>query len=115
MRTLSPDTSPEAERIQLSIIARMLTWRKIEMIAQMNALLFVLALDGLKETYPGADDDELRYHLDEVRIGAHLAQRLKGARERRGLPSTGGTAMAGDPVPVISAVVSALDRLGIPY
>src|SRR5207248_9569835 len=115
MRTLSPDTSPDTERIQLSIIARLPTWRKVEMIARLNEMLSTLALEGLKQTYPGADEDELRYRLDEIRIGAALAQHLKSARECSRVTLQGGATMTGDPAPVITAVVSALDRLGIPY
>src|SRR5256714_14578717 len=115
MRTLSPDTSPETERVQLSIIARMPTWRKVEMIARLNEMLSALALEGLKQTYPGADEDVLRYRLDEIRIGANLAQQLKSARASSLATLQGGTTVAGDPASVITAVVSALDRLGIPY
>ena len=115
MRTLSPDTSPDTERIQLSIIARLPTWRKVEMIARLNEMLSTLALEGLTQTYPGADEDELRYRLDEIRIGANLAQQLKSARASSLATLQGGTTVAGDPASVITAVVSALDRLGIPY
>ena len=56
MTTLSPDTSPEIERLQIEILRRMPAWRKIALGGDMNETVRALALAGLCQRYP---DDTL--------------------------------------------------------
>lgn len=99
----------------MAILAHLPAWRKVELIGRMNDLLSALYVNGLKETDRGAGEGKLCYRLDELRLGADLARTLREARQSRGLPPVGVEAMASHPAAVISAVIEALDRLGVPY
>jgi hypothetical protein len=47
MTTLSPDTHPSAEQVQMDLMRRMPAWRKLELMAEMGETLRALALAGL--------------------------------------------------------------------
>ncbi len=115
MRTVSEDTTPAVERMQLDILARLPAWRKAQLIVGMNTMLSILALGGIKERYPGAGGRELRYRLDEQRLGAEAAWRLKTAREGRQYEYEEDAYMVTDPIPVTLMVIAALDHLRISY
>jgi len=78
MTALSPDTSPEAERVQIELVRRAPTWRKLHLLAQMNSALRTLALSGLRERYPQATPEELRRRLADLWLGPELAARVYG-------------------------------------
>jgi hypothetical protein len=115
MHPLSPDTDPAVERLQLAIMARLPAWRKLALIAGMNALLSGLAAGRLKREQATMHDESVWRCLDERRLGTVLARRAALARADRGLAPDGVAYMAADPLPTILAVVAALDRLGVPY
>ena len=81
MSTLSSDTSPEAEQVQIRIWRAMPAWRKLEMVAQMNATVRSLALTGLAQRYPKASAAELTRRLAGLWLGDELAMRVYGAQE----------------------------------
>jgi hypothetical protein len=78
MSTLSRDTDPEAERIQIELLRQMPPWRKLQLIDQLTQTWYVLALTGLKQRYPRASDDELRRRLADLVLGSELAARVYG-------------------------------------
>ncbi|OQY99428.1 MAG: hypothetical protein B6D41_01480 [Chloroflexi bacterium UTCFX4] len=78
MLTLSPDTSPAAERVQIELLRRAPAWRKMEMVAQLNATVRLLMLDGLRARYPNASPAELKRRLAELVLGTELAARAYG-------------------------------------
>jgi hypothetical protein len=47
MSTLSPDTDPQMEAIQIEIIRRMPAWRKMQIIGEMNEMVKALAIAGI--------------------------------------------------------------------
>lgn len=81
MSTLASDTNPEAERIQIQIWRAMPAWRKLELVAQMNATVRGLALAGLQQRYPKATPAEISRRLAGLWLGDELATRVYGARE----------------------------------
>jgi len=81
MKTLSSDTSPEAEQVQIRIWRTMPPWRKLELVAQMNATVRQLALTGLRQRYPNATESELNRRLAGLLLGEELAARAYGALE----------------------------------
>ncbi len=118
MKTLSEDTSPAVERMQLAIVGRMPAWRKLELIAGMNMLLTSAVMQGIEAQQPGLDARARRFQLDEIRLGADLARTLDWLRRDRSntISREGMNHMADNPVgaaPV--AVIAALEELGIPY
>ncbi len=80
--TLSPDTHPEAEAVQLEIYRRMPGWRKIELVFEANAMSRALAMAGLRSRYPQAGPNELRRRLMDLLLGEELATRAYGPLER---------------------------------
>ncbi len=79
--TLSPDTDPEAETVQLEIYRRMPAWRKIELVFEANAMSRAMAMAGLRSRYPGAGPAELRRRLMDLLLGEELAARAYGPLE----------------------------------
>jgi hypothetical protein len=115
VRTLSEDTHPAVERMQLAIMARLPAWRKLQLIAGMNAMLSTLAISGLKDHYPDANVREIRRFLDEQRLGAVAARQLRTARAGRPGVYEEGAYVTANPIPVMLMVIAALEHLGVPY
>ena len=79
MTTLSPDTRPEAERVQIELLRQAPAWRKLHLLAQMNSMVRTLAMSGLRERYPHATPAELRRRLADLCLGPELAARVYGS------------------------------------
>jgi len=56
-------------------------WRKMDMLAQLNAAARLLALNGLRQRYPGANEDELCRHLASLLLGEELACKVYGKQK----------------------------------
>lgn len=78
MSTLSRDTSPEAERIQIELLRQMPPWRKMELINQLTQMWYDLALTGLRHRHPEASDEELHRRLADRMLGSDLATQVYG-------------------------------------
>ncbi len=78
MTQVFPDTSPETERMLFAMLREMPSWRKLDMVAQLNQAGRELALVGLQTRYPTATQDELRRHLADILLGTELAKRVYG-------------------------------------
>jgi hypothetical protein len=72
------DTSPEIERLQLELMRDAPVWRKLELVGQMFESMKVLALAGLRQRHPQAEEAELRRRLADLLLGPELAQRAYG-------------------------------------
>jgi len=76
--TLSFDTSPEIEQIQIERLRRMPPWRKLALMAEMSQTVRVLALAGLRHRHPD-DTPALRHRrLADLLLGPELAARAYG-------------------------------------
>jgi hypothetical protein len=78
MHTLSPDTSPDAERVQFMLLRQAPAWRKFEMVAQLNQTVRMLMWEGLRQRHPDASPHELRRRLADLLLGPALAARAYG-------------------------------------
>jgi len=78
MSTLSPDTRPKAERVQIELLRQAPAWRKLELVGQMNLTLRTLALAGLRQRHPDATPEELRRRLADLLLGPDLAAQVYG-------------------------------------
>src|SRR5512139_1326097 len=78
MTQVFPDTPPETERVLFALLREMPPWRKLEMVAQLNQTVCALALSGLRERYPQADDTEIRRRLADLVLGTELAEKVYG-------------------------------------
>lgn len=78
MKTLSRDTSPAAERLQFEIWRAMPPWRKLELVAQMNAAVREIALLGIRQRYPNASPDEIKRRYADLVLGEELSRKVYG-------------------------------------
>jgi len=78
MTTLSPDTSPQIERLQIERLRQMPPWRKMELMAEMCQAVQTLALAGLRRRYPADTFAQQRRRLADLQLGPELARRVYG-------------------------------------
>lgn len=78
MATLSPDTIPPIEQMQVERLRRMPTWRKLALASEMAQAVRDLALAGLRQRYPDDSPTQRRRRLATLVLGAELAQRVYG-------------------------------------
>jgi len=77
-RTLSRDTSPEAEAIIIAGYRRMSPTEKLERVRQMTQAVQQMALTRLREQYPEATERELVLRLASLWIPRDLMIRAFG-------------------------------------
>jgi hypothetical protein len=63
MKTLSTDTSPEAEAVLIELLRRAPVWKRLQMVDQMHETLRLLAIADLRRCYPHANENEIRHRL----------------------------------------------------
>lgn len=76
--TLSRDTDPAAERVQIEILRSLPAWRKAELIEEAILASRDLALAGLRARHPKAGSEELRRRLFDLELGEEVAARVYG-------------------------------------
>jgi hypothetical protein len=81
MSTLFSDTHPKMESLQIRLLREAPAWRKLEMLAQLNAAAKLLALAGLRQRHPGASEAQLRRRLASLLLGEEEAERAYGGLE----------------------------------
>ena len=79
MATLSPDTSPRIEQMQIEHLRQMPVWRKMALLAEMNQTVRELALVGLRQRHPDDSSTKRRRRLASLLLGAELATQVYGA------------------------------------
>jgi hypothetical protein len=78
MSALFPDTHPEAEQLLLEMLRQAPSWRKLEMLGQMNQAARTVALSGLRQRHPEASPEELRRRLADLLLGSTVATQVYG-------------------------------------
>jgi hypothetical protein len=98
MRTQSPDTSPEAELVQIELIRRSSMARRFEIVRSLSAFTRQLALNGIRRANPSASEEEIKYIFLKVHYGEELAQAVTNylaarqkAREEAEMPDDPGS------------------------
>lgn len=79
MSTLYPDTRPEAETLLIHLLREAPSWRKLEMVDQLNQSVKLLALTGLRQRYPNENEAQLHRRLAGLLLGEDLARKVFGA------------------------------------
>jgi hypothetical protein len=82
-KTLSRDTTPEAEAVQIQALRRMPPWRKVRLVEESNRLTRALIEAGVRSRHPGASCEEVRHQVLIAFLGAELAAKVQ-ARSRDG-------------------------------
>ena len=78
MTALYSDTHPKMEALQIKLLREVPAWRKMEMLAQLNASAQILALSGLRQRHPNASEIELRRRMAGLLLGEEIAQKVYG-------------------------------------
>ena len=66
------------EALQIKLLREIPAWRKMEMLAQLNAAARILALSGLRQRHPNASESELRRRMAALLLGDEIAQKVYG-------------------------------------
>lgn len=75
-REMHMDTTPEVEAIQFAFYRTAPTWKKLEMMTDLNRSMRTLAMSGLRKRHPDATAEELRYRLAELLYDAEIAKKM---------------------------------------
>ncbi len=73
------DTHPKIHALQIEMLRKATPARKLEMMAELNAAVRMLALSGLRSRYPHASKRELRRRLAALLLGEELARKVYGS------------------------------------
>ena len=71
------DTTPEADAIIIRLLRQVPSWRKLQMMEQLNAMTLALAVSGLRQQYPDCDADQVPILLAERLWGPEIADQLR--------------------------------------
>jgi hypothetical protein len=74
----SPDTDPAAERYLFDKLRTLPPWRKAEMLSASTRTAYDLAMAGLRQRYPGAEQPELRRRYAALVLGRDASVALFG-------------------------------------
>ena len=58
-----PDTHPDAEKVYIDLLRKFTISKKLNMVKEITFSCQQIALTGIKERYPGADEKEIRLRL----------------------------------------------------
>ena len=72
------DTSPEAEAVLIELLRKTPSWRKMQMVGELNKAVKQLALTGIKERNPNASEKEIKRHWADIALGEELAAKVYG-------------------------------------
>jgi len=83
MITQSPDTSPEAERVQIELIRKMSPARKFNLVRSMTRTMIQASRENIRLLHPHLSEEELNLLFIELYYGKDLADRVRVDRERQ--------------------------------
>ena len=81
MSTLSSDTHPDIETLQIELWRQASPTQKMNQLAQLNTAARMLALTGLRSQYPQASETELHFKLAKLLLGDELAHKVYGGTD----------------------------------
>ncbi len=73
------DTHPKFHALQIELLRKATPARKLEMMAELNTSVRLLAMSGLRSRYPNASERELRRRLASLLLGEELARKVYGS------------------------------------
>ena len=78
MKTQSPDTHPEIERMQINAIRQMTAQEKIRRVREMNQFAQRLAYADVRQRHPDAGDQECQLRVASRWLDADLMKKVYG-------------------------------------
>jgi hypothetical protein len=85
MISQSPDTAPEAEKVQIELIRKSSTSRRISIVRSLSQTVIYLSRRAIKRTKPSLSERELDIAFVANQYGQELAERLRSYLERKQL------------------------------
>ena len=76
MRALYSDTHPKMEQMQIELIRRMPSWKKLSIVNGLNETVKTLAIAGIKQRKPDATPEQIQRLLADLMLGKELAQKV---------------------------------------
>jgi hypothetical protein len=76
MSGLYSDTHPKIEQMQIELIRRMPTWKKMSMVDDLNEAVKSLALTGIRQRHPTATPEQVHRMLADLMLGEELARKV---------------------------------------
>lgn len=73
MVTLSPDTHPAVEEVQIQIIRHMPPWKKMAVVDGLRAMLKAAVISDLRRRYPDASAEQIHRLYAALVLGEPLA------------------------------------------
>ena len=70
------DTHPEAEKVYIELMRTFSISQKLAMVREVTFACQQMALDGIKQRYPGADDKELRLRLGALWLKKEIMKKV---------------------------------------
>jgi len=77
MRTQSPDTSPEMERVQIDMLRKMSIAERFAMMESWSQFIREVAKQGIQQDYPSASEEEVALMLVAHLYGQPLTERVR--------------------------------------
>lgn len=78
MRVRSSDTSLAAEAVMIGLPRKAPAWRRLQLAGQMSLTARRLALSGVRQRYPGANEEEIKRRFAALHLGDGLAEKVFG-------------------------------------
>lgn len=112
MKTQSPDTSPEAERVQVALLRAAPADRRLRLAYELSQMVLEMAWRAIHRLSPGTDERAGRLRWAELTYGAALAEALRNHANATGRPLVN---MPPNVRAALLPVIVALGELGVPY
>lgn len=83
------DTHPRARDVQIALLRAMPPERRFAMASELTRATIAWSRQAVRETMPGAAEDDVLLRWIEVTYGHELAARLRPIKSRLGIPDHG--------------------------
>ena len=83
MKTQSRDTRPEAERVQIELLRKATTERRLELGFSLCQSVFELSYRGISQANPLANEEDRKLIVAELLYGKDMADRVRVYLARR--------------------------------
>ena len=81
----SPDTTPQAERVQIELIRQSSVAKRISMVRSLSQTAMYLSRRAIQRANPSLNEREVDLLFVELHYGKDLAERLRSYLEHKGL------------------------------
>ena len=78
MTSYYSDTHLDIEQMQIELIRKMPSWKKVAIVDDLNETVRALAISGIKQRHPNATNEEIKRMLADILLGPELAEKVYG-------------------------------------